>query len=183
MLARMALEAKTEFLLDISLWMPENFFTVMMRVNMSERSAIWSTPPGMARCLLSGAVGILVFAGAGVIIEETGILRDDRMSDFLWIVLPPGYGLLFRVPLLCTEASSSASRPRSGRDSAAHCGEPDTPPTPARQGTGAVPAFHQRHPERAAPGTPDLQDAGARIPASNRIISHDLRTPLTVILG
>lgn len=68
MLAGMALEAKTEFLLDISLWMPENFFTVMMRVNMSECSTIWSTAPGMARCLLSGAVGILVFAGAGVLL-------------------------------------------------------------------------------------------------------------------
>lgn len=49
-----------EFLLDIALWLPVNFFSQGIQVNMSQCSVLWSTPEGMCRCLISGGAGILI---------------------------------------------------------------------------------------------------------------------------
>lgn len=57
-----------EPVMAIAMWMPANFLPAGTRVNMSECVTIWSTAEGMARCLLSGAAGILVFGGAGVLL-------------------------------------------------------------------------------------------------------------------
>lgn len=55
-------------LMDAAMWMPANFIPAGTRVNMSECVTIWDTGAGMARCLLSGAAGILVFGLAGVLL-------------------------------------------------------------------------------------------------------------------
>lgn len=53
---------------SIAMWMPDNFFgTSGMRVNMSESITAWGTVPGMAKCIISGIVGILVFSVSGII--------------------------------------------------------------------------------------------------------------------
>lgn len=68
LLAGMALASKTEFLLEIAMWMPVNFLTAQSQVNLSECITVWSTGAGMAKCLLSGAAGIVVFGAAGVLL-------------------------------------------------------------------------------------------------------------------
>lgn len=68
LLSGMALASKTESLLDIALWMPANLFTVGVQVNMSECTVLWETAEGMAKCLLSGAAGILVFSVISVLL-------------------------------------------------------------------------------------------------------------------
>lgn len=68
MLAGMALASKTEFLLRLALWMPANFFTAGVQVNMSECVVLWETAEGMTTCLLSGAAGILVFGITGALL-------------------------------------------------------------------------------------------------------------------
>lgn len=56
-------------LLRAALWMPDNFFsTKMMTVNMTESVTIWSTSAGMARCIIAGAAGILIFSIIGVVL-------------------------------------------------------------------------------------------------------------------
>lgn len=52
----------------IALWLPQNFFGVnSSHVNMRECITIWDTASGMARCILSGLIGIAVFSLAGVL--------------------------------------------------------------------------------------------------------------------
>lgn len=51
----------------IAMWMPGNFFgTSGMAVNMSQCITAWGTVQGMAKCLISGGIGIFVFLAAGV---------------------------------------------------------------------------------------------------------------------
>ncbi len=75
LLAGMALGEKSRFLLEFAMWLPENFFSVGMRVNMSECAPIWDTAEGMARCLVSGTVWMLFFGAAGVL-----LLRRKEVS-------------------------------------------------------------------------------------------------------
>lgn len=49
----------------LAMWMPENFFSVM-QINMSVCEPIWDTPEGLAKCLISGFAGILLFGTMGV---------------------------------------------------------------------------------------------------------------------
>lgn len=66
--AGMILPLGGEALMNAAMWMPVNFLTEGGRVNMSECVTIWDSAEGMARCLLSGAAGILVFGGLGVVL-------------------------------------------------------------------------------------------------------------------
>ena len=66
--AGMLLPFGGDALMDAAMWMPANFIPAGTRVNMSECVTIWDTGAGMARCLLSGAAGILVFSLAGVLL-------------------------------------------------------------------------------------------------------------------
>lgn len=68
LLAGLWLTTKTEVLLGIAMWMPQNFFSVGMQVNTSQCITVWDTPEGLARCLLSGGAGILIFGAAGVLL-------------------------------------------------------------------------------------------------------------------
>ena len=64
----MGMRAGSEFLLDVAMWMPANFLSAGMQVNMSQCITVWDTAEGMAKCLLSGAAGILAFGAAGVLL-------------------------------------------------------------------------------------------------------------------
>ena len=66
--AGMLLPFGGDALMDAAMWMPAHFIPAGTRVNMSECVTIWDTGAGMARCLLSGAAGILVFGLAGVLL-------------------------------------------------------------------------------------------------------------------
>lgn len=52
----------------VALWLPQNFFGVNgSHVNMRECITIWDTASGMARCIISGLIGIVVFSFTGVL--------------------------------------------------------------------------------------------------------------------
>lgn len=51
---------------EAAMWMPRNFFTGM-EVNMQACAPIWDTAQGMARCLISGFAGIIVFSVFGLL--------------------------------------------------------------------------------------------------------------------
>lgn len=54
---------------SIAMWMPANFFgTDGMSVNMSQSVTAWGTAEGMAKCLISGIIGIVVFSLSGVVL-------------------------------------------------------------------------------------------------------------------
>ena len=57
-----------DVLMDVAMWMPTNFIPAGTNVNMTECATIWDTGAGMARCLISGTAGILVFSAAGVLL-------------------------------------------------------------------------------------------------------------------
>ncbi len=60
---------RVDILYKIAMWMPNNFFgTAGMSVNMGQCITVWGTAEGMAKCLISGAVGIVVFLAAGVLL-------------------------------------------------------------------------------------------------------------------
>lgn len=46
-------------------WMPVNFFSQGANVNMSGWNCMWETPDGMAKCLIAGSVGLVVFLVLG----------------------------------------------------------------------------------------------------------------------
>lgn len=50
----------------IAMWLPRNFFSGM-QVNQSVCAPIWDTVGGLAKCLISGFIGIVVFGLYGVV--------------------------------------------------------------------------------------------------------------------
>ncbi|MFZ7119341.1 MAG: hypothetical protein ACOWWH_00120 [Eubacteriaceae bacterium] len=54
---------------NIAMWMPENFFgTSSMSVNMSQSITAWGTAEGMAKCIISGMIGIIIFSFSGIVL-------------------------------------------------------------------------------------------------------------------
>lgn len=54
---------------SIAMWMPENFFGASgMSVNMSQSITAWGTAEGMAKCIISGVIGIVAFSLSGVVL-------------------------------------------------------------------------------------------------------------------
>lgn len=51
--------------MELAMWMPNNFFRGM-QVNMSVCIPVWDTPSGLMRCLISGFIGIAIFATVGL---------------------------------------------------------------------------------------------------------------------
>jgi len=68
LLAGMAAGDQFPLLMELSMWLPVNFFSVGMQVNMSVCQPIWGTVGGMARCLISGAVEIVLFGAVGALL-------------------------------------------------------------------------------------------------------------------
>lgn len=59
---------KIESIERISEWMPWNYLKYEVSVNMSGYSCLWDTPEGVAKCLIAGSIGILVFYVAGILV-------------------------------------------------------------------------------------------------------------------
>lgn len=55
------LSMKLTFLWPVALWLPANFFSVEMYVNMENCMTVWDTAAGMMKCLICGGVSILLF--------------------------------------------------------------------------------------------------------------------------
>lgn len=67
LLAGMYFSDTSQALLNIALWLPVNFFSQGVQVNMSQCVVLWSTLEGMCRCLISGGVGILIIGITAVL--------------------------------------------------------------------------------------------------------------------
>lgn len=51
----------------IAMWMPDNFFGISgMIVNMSQCITAWETAQGMAKCIIAGISGIIIFVIGGI---------------------------------------------------------------------------------------------------------------------
>lgn len=57
---------KVEPIGTIARWMPRNFFNGM-DVNLSICNPVWSTTSGMLLCVLSGAMGAIIFGIIGIL--------------------------------------------------------------------------------------------------------------------
>lgn len=52
--------------MQISRWCPWIYLSKEVMVSFSQYSVLWETPQGLAKCLIAGAVGSLIFLAAGV---------------------------------------------------------------------------------------------------------------------
>ena len=50
----------------IAMWLPQNFLSGM-QVNQTVCAPIWNTADGLAKCLISGFIGIVVFSICGIV--------------------------------------------------------------------------------------------------------------------
>lgn len=57
---------KVELVGKISQWMPYNFLRAEVLVNMNSYQCLWDTPDGLAKCLIAGTVGIIIFLIFGI---------------------------------------------------------------------------------------------------------------------
>ncbi|MCI8482972.1 MAG: ABC transporter permease [Lachnospiraceae bacterium] len=57
---------KIDFLWPIALWLPANFFSVEMYVNMENCMTVWDTVEGMMKCLICGGVSVLLFGTVSI---------------------------------------------------------------------------------------------------------------------
>lgn len=57
---------KSDLFRSIAAWMPYNYLSHEVIVNMSGWSCLWETPEGMAKCLISGVIGLAVFLLLGL---------------------------------------------------------------------------------------------------------------------
>lgn len=65
----MYLGIRFEIIYNIAMWFPYNFFGIIngSHVNMQECITVWDTTDGIIKCILSGAMGITIFALSGVV--------------------------------------------------------------------------------------------------------------------
>lgn len=52
---------KIDWLGSIAEWMPWNYLKFEVAVNMSQYQCLWDTSQGLAKCLIAGGIGIIVF--------------------------------------------------------------------------------------------------------------------------
>lgn len=65
-LAAFLIGLKVDLIWKISQWMPYNFLRNEVLVNMNTYQCLWDTPDGLAKCLIAGALGIIVFLIFGI---------------------------------------------------------------------------------------------------------------------
>lgn len=58
---------KIDWLNRIAEWMPWNYLKFEVAVNMAGYKCLWDTPEGLAKCLIAGGLGIIVFYIGGII--------------------------------------------------------------------------------------------------------------------
>ena len=56
---------QVEAVAEIASWMPYNYFNREVRVTYSDYQCLWDTTAGMAKCLISGGIGMGVFTVFG----------------------------------------------------------------------------------------------------------------------
>lgn len=61
---------KVDIVGEIAAWMPNNYLNREVMVNMSGWSCLWQTPEGVAKCLISGFIGLIVFLVFGLIVSK-----------------------------------------------------------------------------------------------------------------
>ena len=54
----------------IAAWMPFNYLKREVMVNMSGWNCLWQTPEGIAKCLISGFIGLIVFLAFGLLVSK-----------------------------------------------------------------------------------------------------------------
>lgn len=59
---------RSSFWKKIAEWMPSNFLSDEVVVNMSGWQCLWETPEGFAKCMISGAIGIVIFLISGIVL-------------------------------------------------------------------------------------------------------------------
>lgn len=59
---------KFEIWAKIAAWMPFNYLSREVMINMSGWNCLWQTPEGVAKCLISGFVGLIVFLVFGLMV-------------------------------------------------------------------------------------------------------------------
>lgn len=57
---------KSDLFSRIAAWMPYNYLSDEVVANMSGWSCLWDTPEGVAKCLISGVIGLIVFLLLGL---------------------------------------------------------------------------------------------------------------------
>ncbi len=57
---------KSDLFRNIAAWMPYNYLRGEVVVNMNGWICLWETPEGMAKCLISGVIGLIVFLLLGL---------------------------------------------------------------------------------------------------------------------
>ena len=62
----MLIGLKSSLFRTIATWMPCNYLSSEVIINMSGWECMWETPEGVAKCLISGAIGLLVFLLLGL---------------------------------------------------------------------------------------------------------------------
>lgn len=58
---------KVEIIERISRWMPYLFLSMEVRVTYDTYQCLWDTPDGLARCLIAGVSGIVLFLACGIL--------------------------------------------------------------------------------------------------------------------
>jgi ABC-2 type transport system permease protein len=59
----------SNFIRRIAMWMPANFLgSNVMSVNLTQSITAWGTPEGMAKCFITGIIGIVIFSLSGVMV-------------------------------------------------------------------------------------------------------------------
>ena len=59
---------KIALLKSIAEWMPYNYLGNEVVANMSGWECLWETPEGLAKCLISGVIGIVIFLFSGIVL-------------------------------------------------------------------------------------------------------------------
>ena len=59
---------RSELFSNIAAWMPHNYLGNEVVVTMSGWSCLWQTPEGVAKCLIAGVTGLIVFLLLGLVI-------------------------------------------------------------------------------------------------------------------
>ena len=61
---------KFESWAKVAAWMPHNYLSREITVNMSGWNCLWQTPEGVAKCLISGFIGLIVFLAFGLLVSK-----------------------------------------------------------------------------------------------------------------
>lgn len=61
---------KFESWAKVAAWMPYNYLSREVMINMSGWNCLWQTPEGVAKCLISGFIGLIVFLAFGLLVSK-----------------------------------------------------------------------------------------------------------------